>query len=511
MADDPPAPTGPELASGVALADLPDGGKLLGHLGDEQVLLLRRGAEVFAIGASCTHYSGPLAEGLMVGDMIRCPWHHAGFDFRTGEALRAPALSPLPCWSVEQREGKIFVRGKREPQAAKPLGKASGKAPEKIVIIGGGAVGFAAAERLRRVQYQGSIVMLSQDDAAPGRPAQPLQGLSRRQCAGGMGRRCAPTAITPRTASSCGWAPRRPASTSAAARSSSPMAPSSALTGCCWRPAPSRCVSPSRASISPMSMSCARWPTAGRSSKGAKQAKRAVVIGASFIGLEVAAALRHRKIEVHVVAPDKRPMERVLGPQMGDFVRSLHESQGVVFHLEDTVAAIEGKQVKLKSGGTLEADLVVMGVGVRPRIELAEKAGLKIDRGIRVDAFLETSEPGIFAAGDIARWPDPHSGNAIRVEHWVVAERQGQTAALNMLGQREAFTQVPFFWSQHYDIPINYVGHCEGWDELIVEGDIAAKDCLLRFKLKGKVMAVASIFRDLESLQAEAAMEQVTA
>ena len=167
MADDPPAPTGPELASGVALADLPDGGKLLGHVGDEPVLLLRRGAEVFAIGASCTHYSGPLAEGLMVGDMIRCPWHHAGFDFRTGEALRAPALSPLPCWSVEQREGKIFVRGKREPQPAKPLGKASGKAPEKIVIIGGGAVGFAAAERLRRVQYQGSIVMLSQDDAAP--------------------------------------------------------------------------------------------------------------------------------------------------------------------------------------------------------------------------------------------------------------------------------------------------------------------------------------------------------
>jgi NADPH-dependent 2,4-dienoyl-CoA reductase/sulfur reductase-like enzyme len=196
---------------------------------------------------------------------------------------------------------------------------------------------------------------------------------------------------------------------------------------------------------------------------------------------------------------------------MGDFVRTLHEGQGVVFHLEDTVVAIEGKQVKLKSGGTLEADLVVMGVGVRPRIELAQKAGLKIDRGISVDAYLETSEPGIFAAGDIARWPDPHSGNAIRVEHWVVAERQGQTAALNMLGQREAFTQVPFFWSQHYDIPINYVGHCDGWDELVVEGDITAKDCLLRFKQKGKVMAVASIFRDFESLQAEAAMEQVTA
>ncbi len=179
--------------------------------------------------------------------------------------------------------------------------------------------------------------------------------------------------------------------------------------------------------------------------------------------------------------------------------------------LEDTVVAIDGKQAKLKSGGALEADLVVMGVGVRPRLELAEKAGLTLDRGVAVDAFLETSAPGIFAAGDIARWPDPHGGQAIRVEHWVVAERQGQTAALNMLGLREKFTAVPFFWSQHYDIPINYVGHAEKWDELAIEGDIAGKDCLLRYKLGGRTLAVVSIFRDVASLQAEVAMEQVMA
>jgi NADPH-dependent 2,4-dienoyl-CoA reductase/sulfur reductase-like enzyme/nitrite reductase/ring-hydroxylating ferredoxin subunit len=505
MSSEQEGPSGPDLKAGIRAADVSDGAMLEGHVDDEAVLLARRGQEWCASGAKCSHYSGPLAEGLMVGDTVRCPWHHACFSLRTGEPLRPPALNDLPAYDVEVRDGIVRVAARRTLTST---GLRRAKGPERVVIVGAGAAGNVAAETLRREGYAGPITIIDPDPDAPyDRP-----NLSKDYLAGNAPEEWIPL-HPPDFYRDMGIELRHGARvTSLDPRGrrvrlddGSDLDYGALLlaTGA----APVR-LDPDVASGGTQLHYLRSLADSRRIVAEAREGGRAVVIGASFIGLEVAASLKTRGLEVHVVAPEARPLERVMGERLGDVIRALHEEKGVHFHLENTVSSFEAGRATLKDGTVLQADFAVAGVGVRPRTQLAEAAGLELDKGVVVNRHLETKAPGIFAAGDIARWPDRYSGGAIRVEHWVVATRQGQTAARNMLGEAEEFTSAPFFWSQHYDVSINYVGHAEGWDELGVEGDLAAKDGLVRFKRAGRTLAVASLFRDLESLKAEVAMEE---
>ena len=496
-------PSGPDLTLGVPLATVPASGVLAGHVDGQPVLLSRSEGRVFAVDGTCTHYGASLADGLVVGDEVRCPWHHACFSLRTGAALKAPAFAALATWGVEIVEGHVFVRAKLDATEAAEAGQGLPGARadlRRILIIGGGAAAFAAAERLRNLGFTGSVTMLSADDAPPcDRP-----NLSKDYLAG-----TAPE----------DWIPLKPAGFYGDRRIDLHLAAEVTAIETGTRTVRTR--SGERFAYDALLIATGAEPRrldlpgfglpnvfTLRTLGDAKAiiatlagARSAVLIGAGFIGLEVADALRTRGLDVHVVARDPVPMERALGTELGTAIQQLHEEHGVVFHLGRAPARFDGRIVRLDDGSTIAADLVIVGVGVEPRTELAAAAGLDVSDGIVVDEQLRTSSQGIYAAGDAARY---RSGpRLLRIEHWVHAERQGQCAAENMLGHARSFDDVPFFWSHHYDLDIRYVGHAERWDEVRFEGSFKERNCMARYFSEGRLLAAAAVGRDLEALSIE--------
>jgi NADPH-dependent 2,4-dienoyl-CoA reductase/sulfur reductase-like enzyme/nitrite reductase/ring-hydroxylating ferredoxin subunit len=495
--------TGPDLEAGIREADLEGETPLLGHAHGEPIVLVRRNTEVLAIGATCTHYGGPLAEGLFAGDTVRCPWHHACFDLRTGAPVRGPALNPIPCYEVAISDGTIRVG----PKTGGPITLRRSSSLRTIAIVGAGPAGESAAETLRREGYDGEILLFGADESPPvDRP-----NLSKDYLAG-----TAPEE----------WMPLRPPaffgeqkialSLGARVQSIDPVGHKLTLADgrdVAWdalllatgaepvRP-------PLPGGDQPHVLTLRTLADSRAIIERATRARRAVVVGASFIGMEVAASLRGRGLEVHVVAPEKVPFERTLGPELGAFLKTVHEEHGVRFHLGQTVTAVEPDAVTLSGGDErVTADLVVLGVGVKPSFELAQAAGLQVDRGIVVDDRLRTSAPSVFAAGDVARYPYAPTGEQVRIEHWVVAGRMGRVAALNILGGDLPFTAPPFFWTSQYDVSLSYVGHAESWDRIDVQGDLAARDATLAYRRGGQTLAVATVGRDRTSLDAEVAIE----
>jgi len=507
MSDDN-KPDGPDFTQGVSAGDIGEGQTLAGRVGDEAVLIARSDGALYALGGECTHYHGPLADGLIVGGAVRCPWHHACFDLKTGQALAAPAIDPVACWAVEEKDGKVFVKAKKDAAApAKTPAKTLGGTGKRVVIVGGGAAGFAAAELLRREGFSGELTLLSADADAP---------YDRPNCSKDYLAGAAPQEWMPLRDDAFYSDGKIDLRLNAEVASFDPKAKTVSIKGGETLAYDTLILAtgaqPQRPPIpgldGPNAHVLRTLKDADAIIAAAEKAKRVAVIGASFIGLEVAAALKQRGLEVHVIAPETTPLDKVMGRDIGDWVKSVHEAKGVVFHLGRKVMGYAGGRVTMDQGDPVAADFVVVGTGVRPRVAIAEAAGLTVDNGVVVDDHLKTSAEGVYAAGDIARYPDPISGGLVRVEHWVHAERQGQYLARLILGADTPFAEPPFFWSSHYDKQINYCGHAEGFDPPEIDGAVAQEDAAVRYRKNGKLLAVATVGRDLENLKAEEAFGQ---
>jgi NADPH-dependent 2,4-dienoyl-CoA reductase/sulfur reductase-like enzyme/nitrite reductase/ring-hydroxylating ferredoxin subunit len=494
----------PDFTSGIPLSEIAEGATVAGRVGDEAVLLSRFEGELYAVGGTCSHYGGSLADGISDATTVRCPLHHACFDLRTGAALRTPALDPLDRWQVDVDSDKAYVSYKLKPQS--DLVGGADTDIGTIVIIGGGAAGLSCANELRALGYSGAITILSADPDAPcDRP-----NLSKDYLAG-----TAPEE----------WLPLRGddwyADNRVDLRLATPVEriDSESRTVHCQSgeniaydrlliatgSEPNRLLAPGfdgKTVFTLRSIADARAIAAE-----ARPGSRAVVIGASFISMEAAAALRTRGLEVDVVAVEHVPFDRVFGIALGEQIKRIHEAKGVRFHLGCVASGFDGETVTLANGRRIDADLVVVGIGVQPRLSLGRSAGVEIDNGILVDAFMQTSVPGIYAAGDIASYPDPAGGERMRIEHWVVAERQGQIAAANMLGRQRAFQSVPFFWSEQFGVAMRYVGYAPRWDQVIVDGDIESSAFTIRYFSEGVHRASVSVGRDRDNLQDELSLE----
>lgn len=520
MADEPI-----DLSAGVALADIPLDGMLAAQLDDAQLMLARwtdsAGREhVSALDAICTHSGAKLPTGVRTGDTVHCPFHHACFDLRTGEATVAPAYKPLKRWQADIDGDTVHVRDAAPEDEPSTSGSASGSstgetvpAPgtpqrvdnlrgvERVVVIGGGAAGFATVERLRRAAFDGSITLVS------GEPHLPID---RTLLSKGYLDGSAPAAKLPLLPDD--WYPAHDVDARIGVRATAIDSARRIVT----------LDSGDEVGYDALVLATGSTParpelpgfdrddvfvlrdTADSEAiiDAASTAKRAIVVGSGFIGLEVAAAMRTREVGVTVVSRSELPLARQLGAELAGLVRSLHEEQGVQF-VTGQAESWDGSVLRLEDGGTVEGDLVVVGLGVSPNTELAESAGLPVSDGVVVDAYGETAVRGVFAAGDIARFPDPVTGRLIRVEHWAQAERAGALAAVNLLGGQEPLLEPPFFWSKHYGANLRMAGHAESVDDARIEGSIAERSAVVRFSEQGRVTAIAGVGQDHRVLELE--------
>lgn len=486
---------GPDFSNEISTDELEE--ITLGHFDGKQVVVVETDSGFYAVDAECTHYGGPLQDGAVANGQIRCPWHHASFDLETGRAS-GPALKDVGCYELVHEGDAVRITGQKvhEPTALSDP-------PSRIGIVGAGAAGAACAETLRKLGFEGQIFMLTRGLTVPvDRP-----NLSKDYLSGD-----APSA----------WLPLRRESfyrendidliNDQVIRLDTEEGEVTTQTGHTYgfdRLLIATGAEPRRLDVPGCNLGHVHTLRSVQDADAiierAKASERAIVIGASFIGLEVAASLRARDIEVSVIDPAEVPMAHVFGEELGAWFQKNHEDNGVEFHLGRKPAKIDEGSVTLDDGTVVEGDFIVVGIGVEPRITLAENAGIECNDGIVVNRRLESSAEGVYAAGDVARFP--YEGESVRIEHFALAERHGQFVAASMLGLEDSFDDVPFFWTRQYGTSVAYVGHAGDFDEVEVHGSIEDGDAAVVYLTDGAIKAVATINRPDLSLMAEIAFE----
>ena len=457
-----------------------------------KVLLARVGGRCHAVGTTCPHAGGPLAEGVLHGEVVVCPWHKAAFRVTDGRRVEPPALDDLPAFSAREEGGRLFVGDAPAPARAAPA--VDGRC---FVIVGAGAAGASAAQTLREEGFSGRVVLVGREDRLP----YDRTVLSKYALSGKQGGEKTPLQdaafydrhrieFFAREVSGIDPATRR-----VTFADGGTLAYDAALVATGGVPRP---LDVPGADVAGVFLLRTPEDAAGIAA-AAETAREVVVVGGGFIGVEAAASLRERGLGVTVVVPQSEPFERQLGAEVGSVFRRFHERQGVRFRLGQEVARIEGddrvRAVVLKDGTRLPADLVVAGLGVAPATGLVQGVARREDGGLATDSRLRIAD-GLFAAGDVAAFPLRGTGAPVRVEHWRVAEQHGRVAALNMLGQDVAFDAVPYFWTIHFMQRLDYVGHAERWDDVVMEGDTEAPSFLAYYVAEGRVAALAGWRRD---------------
>lgn len=470
---------------------------------NNSVLLCRINDEYFAVGATCTHYGAPLEEGILTHDTIICPWHHACFNAKNGNLLEPPAMDALPKYEIKIDGDSIKINLPDEIQNSRKtdMVQKDSKADKRtFVILGSGASAYFAAQSMRENGFKGNIVMVTKENRSPyDRP-----NLSKDYLAGNAEPEWMPLrpdyffeeyGIEIKKGENISGVNFKEKNVSFDNGEYLKYDRLLIATGCV----------PRKLNVPGSQLKnifyLRSFNDTDKIIEASDNSKKAIIIGASFIAMETAHSLTKRNIKVTVVAPDEVPFKRIFGKEIGNLFKQEHEKNGTSFKLKSEVKEFKGegkvKSVLLKSGEEIEADFVIIGIGVKPATEFLARKDLLEDGSLKTDSYLQNKND-VFAAGDMATFPDPLSGNAIRIEHWRLAEQLGRIAGANMTGKKIKYDDVPFFWTAQAGMELRYVGFVKDWDEIIINEKISDKNFIAYYIKENKIMAAAGIDRDKE-------------